>query len=44
MAVSRALMFDISFLLLCHIAQLYGIDVSIDLLVVNVTNIFTYIF
>lgn len=28
MAMSRALMFDISFLLLCHIVQLYGIDVS----------------
>ncbi|XP_042863132.1 mediator of RNA polymerase II transcription subunit 24-like isoform X2 [Penaeus japonicus] len=30
MAVSRALMFDISFLLLCHIAQLYGIDVVVS--------------
>ena len=28
MAMNRALMFDISFLLLCHIVQLYGIDVS----------------
>lgn len=26
--MNRALMFDISFLLLCHIVQLYGIDVS----------------
>ncbi|MPC10765.1 Mediator of RNA polymerase II transcription subunit 24 [Portunus trituberculatus] len=28
MAMNRALMFDISFLLLCHIVQLYGIDVK----------------
>lgn len=28
MAMNRALMFDISFLLLCHIVQLYGNDVS----------------
>ncbi|CAL4069294.1 unnamed protein product, partial [Meganyctiphanes norvegica] len=30
MAVNRALMFDISFLLLCHIAQIYGIDVVVS--------------
>ncbi|ROT72447.1 putative mediator of RNA polymerase II transcription subunit 24 isoform X1 [Penaeus vannamei] len=30
MAINRALMFDISFLLLCHIAQLYGIDVVVS--------------
>lgn len=30
MAMSRALMFDISFLLLCHIVQLYGIDVVVS--------------
>uniref|UniRef100_A0A6A7G5M8 Mediator of RNA polymerase II transcription subunit 24 n=3 Tax=Hirondellea gigas TaxID=1518452 RepID=A0A6A7G5M8_9CRUS len=29
MAKSRALMFDITFLLLCHIAQVYGIDVVV---------------
>ncbi|KAK8738535.1 hypothetical protein OTU49_003924 [Cherax quadricarinatus] len=30
MAINRALMFDISFLLLCHIVQLYGIDVVVS--------------
>ncbi|KAK8397732.1 hypothetical protein O3P69_004486 [Scylla paramamosain] len=30
MAMNRALMFDISFLLLCHIVQLYGIDVVVS--------------
>ncbi|XP_066984898.1 mediator of RNA polymerase II transcription subunit 24-like isoform X3 [Macrobrachium rosenbergii] len=30
MAVSRAQMFDISFLLLCHIVQIYGIDVVVS--------------
>ncbi|CAL4076215.1 unnamed protein product, partial [Meganyctiphanes norvegica] len=29
-AANRALMFDVSFLLLCHIAQLYGIDVVVS--------------
>ena len=29
MAKNRALMFDITFLLLCHIAQVYGVDVVI---------------
>ncbi|XP_064099210.1 mediator of RNA polymerase II transcription subunit 24-like isoform X2 [Macrobrachium nipponense] len=30
MAISRAQMFDISFLLLCHIVQIYGIDVVVS--------------
>ncbi|XP_042226337.1 mediator of RNA polymerase II transcription subunit 24-like [Homarus americanus] len=30
MAINRALMFDISFLLLCHIVQQYGIDVVVS--------------